>query len=258
MEKSVLEKRIKERLQTKPILLCSHSVLGYPALEENPKAIADFCQAGVDIMELQFPFSDPMADGPILLEANQKAVKNGVTVDQCFEVSREVIAKNPQTMFLIMTYYNIVYKRGLSKFAKEAKEAGVLGVIIPDLPLEELSAWERACKEHQLSPILMVTPDTSDKRMQEILKRAMGFIYCVARKGITGEQSQFGAEFYAYLERVAEHTDLSKGVGFGVRSKEDVSKLIGHAQIAIVCSKAIDILGKKGSLAASKFLKGLR
>lgn len=257
MQASELTTKIKKKLESKDILICSHSVLGFPNFEGNHAAIDAFCHAGVDIMELQFPYSDPMADGPVLLEANQEAVKNGTKVTDCFRITSEVTQRHPKTIFLIMTYFNIIYNRGLDQFAREAKESGISGIIIPDLPIEESDPWTQVCQKYDLSPIFMVTPDTHEDRMKLICSRASGFIYCVARKGITGAQTKFGPNFQAYISKVKSLTDLPTGVGFGVRSREDVLQLKGQTEIAICCSKAIDLLAKEGIQAAADFLKKL-
>lgn len=258
MTGSILEDKIRAKQKQGRPLLCSHSVLGYPNPTTCLEAIHSFCAEGVDLLELQFPFSDPMADGPLLLHANQEALARGTSIDQCFQWAKEVIPKNPNTLFLIMTYYNIIYARGLEHFAQEASEAGALGVIIPDLPIEEAGPWIKALAKAGLAPIFMVTPDTGTARLHEIAAQAKGFLYCVARKGITGTQTKFGSEFASYLKRVRQASRLPLGVGFGIRTKEDVDGLADQTEIVIVCSKAIEILGKQGVAAATSFLKSLR
>ena len=249
---------ITNRLQDKPILVMSHAVLGFPSIESNHRSTSAFSDAGIDMIELQFPYSDPMADGPILLNANQKAVASGISVDQCFKESEAITANNPNTAFLIMTYLNIIYARGYNKFAAEAAKAGIYGVIIPDLPVEEAHEWREACRNHGIAPIFMVTPDTTDSRMKQIVESSRGFLYCVARKGITGKQTTFDREFFEYIDRVKGTTDLPLGVGFGIRNKEDIDALTGKISIGIVCSKAIELIHKESVESATSFLKNLR
>ena len=258
MNKNRLTNFILERKKSKDILLMSHAVLGYRNLEENYSAVNAFVKAGVDLMELQFPYTDPMADGPTLVEANQKAVETGITIDQCFIAAKKITDENPETAFIIMTYLNILYSRGYEKFATEAKAAGIMGVIIPDLPVQEARQWTDACDQNDISPIFMTTPETSEERLKEIAKYSRGFLYCVARKGITGEKSTFDTGFEKYISQVAEKVSLPIGVGFGVRDKEGVQELKNKADIAIVCSKAIELITAEGIKAASAFLKSLR
>lgn len=258
MGQTLLADELRQRRNEKGILLCSHSVLGYPHLDQNSQAIEGFIEAGADIMELQFPYSDPMADGPVLMHANQEAVAMGVSVDECFLKAKEVVRAHPNTFFLIMTYYNIVFCRGEEAFAKEARASGVRGIIVPDLPLEESRHWVHCLNDQGISPIFMVTPETTNERMKAICAQASGFIYCVARKGITGRQSKFGPEFRAYIERVRAATSLPLAVGFGIRTHEDVASLRGLVDIAISCSRPIEILGESGLEAAMDFIKSLR
>ncbi len=257
---SELQIFIEDRLKKKPILLCSHAVMGFPSIDENHKAIDAFCKAGVDIIELQFPYSDPMADGPVLVRANQTAVASGIRVNDCFAASAEITKAHPGTAFLVMTYYNIVFTRGLKKFAQETAAAGIKGVIIPDLPIEEATTWQDQAKLHGLSPIFMVTPQTDASRLKQIAASASGFLYCVARRGITGAKTKFDDEFFDYVARVRLATNLPLGIGFGVQDSADVAKLSesGDIAIAIVCSKAIEIMTQSGIEAAAGFLQQLR
>jgi tryptophan synthase alpha chain len=253
----VLESYIREQRQKKDILLMTHIVLGYPSFEESIEIVDAMVEAGVDLIELQIPFSEPMADGPVILHANQKALMAGSTVERCFDVAETLANKHPQVPLLFMSYYNIVFKKGLGEFAQETKQAGLRGAIVPDLPHEEGGQFLGMMKEQSLEPIFLFSPNTSDARMKEIGERASGFVYCIARKGVTGADTDFGG-LDAYLERCRAATDLPLALGFGVKDKADVSGLVGKVDVAVVGSQTIKVIDTEGVGAVGKFISGLR
>ena len=150
----------------------------------DPAVLKQMVEAGVELIELQIPFSEPIADGPVILHANQKALAAGSTVDRCLELASQLTREFP-IPFLFMTYSNLAFVRGIERFVQEVQDAGLRGAIIPDLPFEEADALLAAMREHALEPIFLYSPNTSDARMQAIAERARGFVYCVARKGVT-------------------------------------------------------------------------
>ena len=147
--------KIATELKTKDILLMTHIVLGYPSLEENKKVITAMCEAGVEFIELQIPFSEPSADGPVIVAANQESLKKGTKVSECFAFAAEVASQFPETSFLFMTYYNILFKRGEREFISQAAQVGIKGLIIPDLPVEEADPVLTACEEFGLENIFI-------------------------------------------------------------------------------------------------------
>ena len=205
----MLEAEIRRRLRDKPILLMTHIVLGYPSFDDCRRIVSAMVEAGVDLMELQIPFSEPMADGPVILHANQKALAAGSTVDRCFEMAAELAREFP-IPFVFMSYYNIAFVRGIERFARETREAGLKGAIVPDLPFEEGDALFSAMTRAELDPIFILSPNTPEDRMREIGARSRGFVYCVARKGVTGAATEFSA-LSAYLQRCRDATSLPLG-----------------------------------------------
>lgn len=248
---------LKERKKRKKILLMTHIVVGYPNLEQSLALVDTMVEAGVDLMELQIPFSEPMADGPVILHANQQALKGGVTVEQCFAFARKVAERHP-IPFLFMSYYNILWKRGLDRFARETRDAGLTGAIVPDCPPEESAQYVASMQKHGLSPIFIFSPRTSDERMHSLGRAGDGFVYAVARKGVTGSSTEFGGELEQYLARCRSATSLPLAVGFGLKARADVDFLIGKADIAVVGSESIRILDEGGVSAVGKFIAGLR
>lgn len=252
----MLESYLRTRMKEKDILLMTHLVLGYPSFEDSFKIIEAMAAAGVDLMELQIPFSDPIADGPVILRANQKALSEGATVRESLDLAKRV-AETFDIPFLIMTYYNILFKYGTDRFVAEMADRQLRGAIIPDLPPEEGAIYLKAMEKQGLAPILIFSPATSLERMKYLSSSAKGFVYCVARKGVTGQDTSFSKELGTYLSRCREATDLPLAVGFGVKQKEDVDFLKGKADIAVIGTQTIRIVEEKGVGAVEDFIRGL-
>ncbi len=252
----MLESYLRNKLEKKDILLMTHIVLGYPSFDDSWRIIQAMVEAGVDLMELQIPFSEPTADGPVIVRANQTALKGGVTVKGCFKFV-EKVTRTFDIPFLIMTYYNIPFRFGVNRFVTAMSNCGLRGAIIPDLPPEEGQEYLDAMYAHDLAPILILSPATSPDRMEYICSFARGFIYCVARKGVTGENTNFSEELTAFLTRCREVTSLPLSLGFGVKEKADVDYLKGKADIAVIGSQTILIMEKKGVASVGEFIHSL-
>lgn len=253
----MLESYLKDKLEEKKILLMTHIVLGYPSFEDAFRIIEAMVTAGVDLMELQIPFSEPIADGPVILHANQKALAGGTTVKKCMDFSHEVV-KAFDIPFLFMSYYNILYKYGVEKFVKTMAENGLQGAIVPDLPPEEGKDYIASMEKYDLSPIFIFSPTTSDERMNFLADFGKGFFYCVARKGVTGVKTNFSSQLETYLKRCRKATRLPLALGFGVKGRADIDFLKGKADIAVIGSETIRLVDKKGVSAVGEFIKNLR
>ena len=252
-----IAEHIRKQLQDKQILLMTHLVLGYPSFDVNRQVIAQMVENGVDLIELQIPFSEPVADGPMILKANQEAIANGAKVRACLDFAAEMTAKY-DIPFLFMTYYNILFKYGVEEFIGKAKEIGIKGFIIPDLPPEEGRQYLELTARCGLDPIQIFAPTTKASRMKELASHGGGFIYCVARRGVTGKKTDFDADFNAYMQRCRQATDLPLAVGFGIARKEDVDFLTGKADIAVIGTRTIKIVDEQGPQAVGPFIAGLR
>jgi len=253
----MLEAYIRKRRETKDILLMTHIVLGYPDFETSLELARTMVAAGVDLMELQIPFSEPIADGPVILKANQEALKAGAKVAQCQRVAQEITA-SLDIPFLYMSYYNILFKYGVERFAEDAAVHGLKGMIVPDAPPEEAPEYVTALKERKLAPIQLFTPKTTDERMRYLAGNGSGFIYCVARKGVTGQDTAFSSELDDYLSRCRQATELPLALGFGVKDKGDVDFLRDKVDIAVLGSSAIRVLEDKGVSAVGDYISSLR
>ncbi len=252
----MLESYVRDRLRKKDILLMTHIVLGYPSFDACREIIASMVEAGADLMELQVPFSDPIADGPVILQTNQKALNNQATVTECIDFSCDM-ARDFDIPFLLMTYYNIPFKYGLNRFISAMAEGGLKGAIIPDLPPEEGLEFLNAMKNQEMAPVLTFSPTTPFERMEYLASLGKGFIYCIARKGVTGAQTDFSLELESYLSRCRKSTGLPLALGFGVKEKKDIEFLKGKVDIAVVGTQTIRVIEKEGIGSVGAFIRGL-
>ncbi|HKY36294.1 MAG TPA: tryptophan synthase subunit alpha [Polyangiaceae bacterium] len=253
----MLESYVRLRLQERELLLMTHIVIGHPDFDTSLRLVEVMVTAGVDLIELQIPFSEPIADGPVILRANQEALDAGSSVERCFALAAQV-TRRFEIPFLFMTYYNILFKHDVGRFVGAMKSAGLRGAIVPDLPPEEGTEYLSAMQAQELDPIFIYSPNTKDERLRSIAQHARGFVYCVARKGVTGSQTAFSQELSGYLARARAATTLPLAVGFGVKEKSDVDFLRGKAAIAVVGSESLRVFARGGVEAVGPFLKGLR
>jgi tryptophan synthase alpha chain len=253
----MLESYIAERKRHQELLLMTHIVIGYPSLQASLEIVDAMVEAGVDLMELQIPFSEPIADGPVILRANQESLKKGILVDDCFRFA-ETVAKRHKIPFLFMGYYNTLVARTVPRFVSDMKRCGLKGAIVPDCPPEEAQEYLAAMNEQGLDPIFIFSPNSPKERMVEISKVSKGFIYCVARKGVTGAQTQFSKELGTYLDLCRSATKLPLALGFGVKDADDIRYLRGKVDVAVVGSESIRIVDSKGVSAIGPFIRSLR
>ena len=252
----MLESYIREKQKKKGLLLMTHIVMGYPNFDDCHAMIHQMVAAGVDLMELQIPFSEPMADGPVILKANQGALERGATVAKCLAFAKDMAARYP-IPFLFMTYANIPFKFGMAAFARTTADIGLTGAIVPDLPMEEGAEYLQAMQKNHLSPIQIFSPNTSDARMAKISSIASGFIYCLARKGVTGAQTELSIDLAQYLTRCRKAASVPLAVGFGIKDKADMGFLKGKADIAVIGSETIRVAEHRGVTAVREFIQGL-
>ncbi len=222
----------------RPAMIMTHVVCGYPSFEDNWKELEIMQEFGVDLVELQFPFSEPSADGPLFVKANQEAIANGVHVQDCFDFMAKV-TEAFSFKVVMMGYFNTVYKTGQREFLERLKAAGGHGFIVPDLPIDEADELHEIAKELGLSPVVLMTPTNSDQRLAELAKCADGFVYTVARKGVTGSDTDMNQDLAKFIARCKRHTDVPLAVGFGVSQAEDVKFIGQHADIAVIGTAAL-------------------
>ncbi len=233
-----LQSYIRSRLDDgRRVLLMTHVIVGYPSLDANRRMLSHMAAADVDLVELQMPFSEPVADGPTFVRANQEALAAGLKVDDYFRFVEEAGGLCPFPR-LMMGYYNPVYQMGHANFCNRLQSTGSAGFILPDLPIEEYDDLFDLSEKSDLEPILLMTPTNHPQRLQQIGDHARGFVYAVARKGVTGSQTKFqDAGVVDLLERCRATTTLPLALGFGLTDGQDLRQLHGsEADIGIVGS----------------------
>ncbi|MDF1587255.1 tryptophan synthase subunit alpha [Marinimicrococcus flavescens] len=215
---------------------------GDPDIPTFETILAGLPQAGADLIEIGMPFSDPMADGPAIQAGNLRALKNGISVARTLEIVRRFRAADPATPIILMGYYNPIHHYGRHGFLDDAKEAGVDGLIIVDLPPEEDEELCLPALERGLNFIRLATPTTDAKRLPAVLANTSGFLYYVSLTGITGVKSAAAGEVGEAVARLRASTDLPIAVGFGIREPEQAAAIARHADAAVVGSALVSEL----------------
>lgn len=217
---------------------------GDPDLDTTKKIILALERAGCDLIELGIPFSDPTAEGPVIQEANERALSNGCTTDDVFEMIKEV-RKETSIPMVFMTYANVVFHYGTDKFCQKMIDANMSGMILPDVPYEEKDEFETVCHQYGLDFIRMIAP-TSHDRIKMIANDAQGFLYCVSSLGVTGTRSKITTNVNEMVDIVRSVSDIPCGIGFGISTPEQAKKMTEKADAAIVGSAIIKIIAKYG------------
>lgn len=222
-----------------PFITC-----GDPSLDITEKIVYAMEEAGADIIELGIPFSDPTAEGPVIQEASNRALKGGATTDRIFDMV-EKIRKNSSIPMVFMTYANVVFSYGTERFIKKASELGMDGLILPDVPFEEKEEFDSACKKHGMDLISLIAP-TSHERIAMIAKEAEGFVYCVSSLGVTGTRTNITTDISAMVELVKKTKDIPCAVGFGISTPEQAKKMAAQSDGAIVGSAIVKLCARYG------------
>ena len=251
-----LERHVGDRLADKPLLLMTHVVVGYPSLDANWTMLEAMDAAGVDLVELQLPFSEPIADGPLFVEANHEAIRAGITWRDYFDLAARASARL-RLPTLFMGYYSSVFCMGAEGFTACLGEAGMRGFIVVDLPPEAATGLHAMARARVVDPILLMTPTSSPARLAEIGRRASGFVYCAARRGVTGKATDLSQGVEPFLARCRAATSLPLAVGFGIKTAADVRALRGLADIAIVGTACLEAWALHGREGYRRFLESL-
>lgn len=232
--------KISEAFKNKKALITYISA-GDPDLETTKEIILELDRSGVDIVEVGIPFSDPLADGPVIQEASQRALKNGTNLKKILQTLKN-IKDRINIPIVLMGYYNSILNYGIDKFIKDSKKSNVSGVIIPDLPFDEEEEFFSKLKENGIDPILLVAPNTSEERLKQISKHCSGFLYCVSLMGVTGDSKGPTEHLKEYSQNVRKYVDIPIAIGFGIDSPEKVKNLIDYFDGIIVGSALIKII----------------
>ena len=215
---------------------------GDPDLETTRLMAIEAIDAGADVIELGVPFSDPLADGPVIQRASQRAVLRGTRLEDVLRVCREIRAARPQAGLLLFSYLNPVLRMGLEKFARAARDAGADGVLLTDMIVEEAEEYRRVMRQAGLMPVFLAAPTSPDERLQAIAEACEGFVYAISRVGITGTQAELAGDSEALVRRLRRFTQLPIALGFGVSTQEHVRALGEFADAAVVGSAIVGLI----------------
>lgn len=219
--------------------LFTYVTVGYPRIDSTPDIVAALVDAGADLVELGVPFSDPLAEGRTIQATTQRALANGVTVAHCLDTARRC-REQTEVPMVFMGYLNPILAYGVDRFCADARAAGIDGLIIPDVSMEETSDLHRACQEAGLDLVFFVAPTSTEARMKTVARLATGFIYCIAVTGVTGSRTEIAADVDKLLAKIRELTSTPLALGFGISRPEHLAQLKGKADAAIVGSALLD------------------
>ncbi|MGA2903739.1 MAG: tryptophan synthase subunit alpha [Candidatus Korobacteraceae bacterium] len=221
--------------------LVAYITCGDPDLETSRGVALAAIGAGADVIELGVPFSDPVADGPVIQRASERALRHGTDLAGVLDVAKQ-IRQHSDAGLIIFSYLNPILQFGLDKFCSAAVEAGVDGALLTDLPVEEAGDYLRAMKKHKLAPVFLAAPTSTDARLRAIAKHSRGLIYAISRTGITGARQELAADARALVERLRSHTRLPIAVGFGVSTPEQFAEVGSFADAAVVGSAIVQCI----------------
>ena len=230
--------------------LVTYITAGDPSLDATEKFVLALAEAGADVIELGVPFSDPIADGPVIQRASERALRSGTTLAGVLALVKSLRAKSDVPLVLF-SYFNPVLQMGLEKFGETAKAAGVDGVLITDLTPEEAGEYRAAMSAHGLDTIFLAAPTSPDERLALIADASSGFLYVISRTGVTGPKDQLADELPSLARRVRRVTELPIAIGFGISLPGHVSLLGGLADAAVVGSALVEEIERAGSVDAA-------
>lgn len=229
---------------------------GDPDIETTEKLLYTMSESGADLIEIGIPFSDPIAEGPVIQEASERALAAGCTTDKLFDLVAKV-SPNLDTPIVFMTYINPIYTYGKEKFMSKCKECGIQGIIVPDLPYEEKDELTPECNKYGIDLISLIAP-TSHERITMIAKEAKGFVYCVSSLGVTGVRSEITTDISAMTDLVRKSTDIPCAIGFGISTPEQAKKMSADADGVIVGSAIVKIVAQYGKDSAEHVAEYVR
>ena len=240
--------------------LVAYVTCGDPNIATTREIILAACRAGADVIELGVPFSDPVADGPVIQRASERALRNGTSLKDVLRLAREVRTQSDAGL-IVFTYLNPVLRFGLEKFCAEAAAAGVDGALITDLTVEEAGEYRRAMAAHNLDTVFLAAPTSTDKRLKAIAEACQGFVYAVSRTGITGAQKQLADDAQQLVKRIRKFTKLPVAVGFGISNAEQFAQVGRFADAAAVGSAIVQTIEQnpgREAQAVAELIKALK
>lgn len=252
--KNYLSHKIRQVRRQKRKLFCVFLTLGYPNVAATERLVLSSDVAGVDIIELGFPFSDPLADGPTIQYSSEQALKKHVTIKDAFALVRRLRQKGSKIPVVFFGYFNPVFSYGAKDFARDARSSGIDGLIIPDLPPEGEPEFQKACRKQNLHVVQLVAPTTKGPRAKMLVQKSQGFVYYVSLRGVTGARKALPSDLKAHLSKLKSMTSKPVLAGFGISTPEQARAITKMSDGVIVGSAVIEHL-KKGVPAAERFIK---
>jgi tryptophan synthase alpha chain len=240
--------------------LVAYITCGDPDLDTSREVILAAIRAGADVIELGVPFSDPVADGPVIQRASERALKHGTSIEQVLELARDIRRQEAQVGLLIFSYLNPLVRMGLKKFAKRAKECGVDGVLATDLPFDEAEEYLKPMRAANLDTVFLAAPTSPDERLKAICDVSRGFVYAVSRTGVTGTRQELAADASGLVKRIKQFTQLPVAVGFGISNAQQFGEVTSFADAAVVGSGIVQVIensGRNAPHAVYDFITGL-
>ena len=235
---------------------------GDPSVEATLAIALEAIDAGADVIELGVPFSDPLADGPVIQRASERAVARGTRMADVLKIAREIRAVRPNAGLVIFTYLNPILRYGFSRFVDDTAAAGADGVLITDMIVEEANEYLSEMNRVGLSPIFLAAPTSPDERLEAIATHSKGFVYAISRVGITGQQRDMTSDAESLVARIRRWSELPVAVGFGISNAEHVAQVTEFADAAVIGSAIVELIERSTPEAApgavARFIKGLR
>lgn len=249
------------RFAAKPGLV-AYITAGDPDIATTRSIVLAAIDAGADVIELGVPFSDPLADGPVIQRASERALKHGTSLSDVLAVARDIRSARPNAGLVIFSYFNPILRFGLEKFCATAEAAGVDGVLVTDMIVEEAAEYLACLDRHNLAPIFLAAPTSPDARLERIAAASKGFVYAISRVGITGTQDSLASDAQSLVQRLRQYTTLPIAVGFGVSNASHFAAVGEFADAAVIGSALVSIIEKSNPAEApssiARFIEGLR
>jgi tryptophan synthase alpha chain len=244
---------------SKPALV-AYVTCGDPDLATTREVVLATIEAGASVIELGVPFSDPLADGAVIQRASERALKHGTTLEQVLKLAAEIREQSQSVGLVVFSYLNPIVRMGLEKFCRVARHAGVDGVLLTDLPVEEAAEYSREARKHELATVFLAAPTSPEARLKKIAQASSGFVYAVSRTGVTGARTQLSEDAQGLVKRLRKFTKLPVAVGFGISNREQFAAVGQYADAGVVGSAIVETIEKNAGReaeAVGDFVRGL-
>jgi tryptophan synthase alpha chain len=240
--------------------LVAYVTCGDPDLSTTREIVLAAIEAGAGIIELGVPFSDPLADGPVIQRASERALKHGTSLEQVLRLAAEIREHSQSVGLIVFSYLNPILQLGMQKFCKVARHAGLDGVLITDLPVEESAEYLREARRNDLATIFLVAPTSTDQRLKQIAEVSTGFVYAVSRTGVTGARQEMPEDASGLVKRLRRFTKLPVAVGFGISTPEQFASVGKFAEGAVIGSAIVQLIERnpgREPAAVGEFVRSL-